>query len=399
MNRERGPRLAILFPSREIGGAERYVRTIALAASARGWQVCVGFPVTATTDTFRAELERQAIESRDLTIGSAHREGWTWALLAALREAGRTWRLLASFRTTTSLVMLPHPDASIGAVLAAALFPAHATVVVQLVPDPLIVSRSRRLLYTLARRAGQRWVAVSDDNRQKLAAALGCPTRTLLRIHNGVEATRATSIPDRAAAVSAARTATALPAHAEIVLTVARLSHQKGLDVLAAAIARIAPLHPRALWVWVGDGDRREQLCDELKRLGIEDRVLLLGHRGDVDRLLAAADLFVLPSRSEGLPFALLEAMAAGVPVIATDLPVMREVLADGVQGRLVPVQNAEALGEAMSWLLAHPHEAEAMAVAASAQVRERYQEHEMVRRTLSLLNPGPHRSEGEREA
>jgi|SRR5579862_1763257 len=388
MSRDRNPRLAILFPSREIGGAEHYVRTVALAALAREWRVSAAFPASPHTRAFRAELERDGVRVSELRIGQPHGGNWVAAALAAMKEAGRTWRTLRRTRATATLLMLPHPDQAIGAVSGTALFPARSAVVVQLVPEAFGVTRSRRLLYGLARRSGQRWVAVSDDNGDRLAAGLGWQEDAVVRIYNGVDSGPALRGERKEQARAAARAALGLPLDRTVLLTVARLNAQKGLDVLAAAIPRVAAQFPRALWLWAGEGEHRAELVERLADQGVADRVQLLGHRSDVPQLLLAADLFVLPSRKEGLPFALLEAMASGVPVIATDLAVTREILADGVHGRLVAVEDEAALAAAMAWALEHPDEMNEMARAASVRVSERYSAANMIDLTLRLLRP-----------
>jgi glycosyltransferase involved in cell wall biosynthesis len=387
MKRGRVPRLAIVFPSREIGGAEQWVRTIAAAASARGWPVTACFPSVPQTDAFRDELGRLGIRITDLPIGAAH-AGFAGASVTAVREAVRTWSALAHARASTSLLMLPGPGQAIGAVLGAALFPARSTVVAQLVPDPFTVTRLRRLLYALARCTGQRWVAVSDDNRDRLARGLGCSAGAVDRIYNGVEDPPAADLRATIESRTRARAQLGLPADCTILVTLARLNPQKGLDVLASAIPRVAARFPNAQWVWAGEGESRTELEERLSAAGIAERVALLGHRTDTAQLLVAADLFILPSRSEGLPFALLEAMAAGVPVIASSLAAIREVVSDGVHARLVAAGDEDALADAMCWALDHPDQMYDMARAAAARVRERFRAAEMVDRTLARLAP-----------
>ncbi len=94
---------------------------------------------------------------------------------------------------------------------------------------------------------------------------------------------------------------------------------------------------PRAEFVWVGDGPLEDELRPRVRRLGLGRRVHLLGRRADVRVLLAAADVLVLPSLFEGLPLVVLEAMAARVPVVATDLTGTAEAVEDGATGRLAP--------------------------------------------------------------
>ena len=124
----------------------------------------------------------------------------------------------------------------------------------------------------------------------------------------------------------AARAALGIVDGDPVVLAVARQEHQKGLDVLLEAVARPGADHLRVV-VAGRPGSASARLVATVARLGLGDRVTFLGARDDVAELLCAADVFVLPSRREGMPGALLEAMALEVPVVASDLPQVREVL------------------------------------------------------------------------
>jgi glycosyltransferase involved in cell wall biosynthesis len=115
--------------------------------------------------------------------------------------------------------------------------------------------------------------------------------------------------------------------------------------------------------------------------LDLRDQVVFTGARTDIDVLLHTLDLFVLPSLFEGLPLSLLEAMAAGVPVLATDVPGSREVIEDGLNGRLVAAADVEALAAAMIELLADPSVAGQMAARGRETVRQSYNIEAVARR------------------
>ncbi|MFL5617306.1 MAG: glycosyltransferase [Gemmatimonadaceae bacterium] len=160
-----------------------------------------------------------------------------------------------------------------------------------------------------------------------------------------------------------------------IVLTVARLDAQKGLTHLLDAAAAI----PHASFAIAGEGPDRAALEERAITLGVSDRVRFLGHRPDVPALLAAADLFVLPSLYEGLPLAALEAMAAGVPVIATAVGGTDEVVRDGETGTLVPPANPAALAAAIARALADRESASRLALSARSLVSREYSVASMV--------------------
>jgi glycosyltransferase involved in cell wall biosynthesis len=140
-----------------------------------------------------------------------------------------------------------------------------------------------------------------------------------------------------------------------LLVCVGRLDRYKGHDHLIEAFAALARARPRARLLLVGDGRFRDVLTATAQRAGLGDRVCFAGALGDVRPALAAADVFVQASDEEGLPGAVLEAMAMGLPVVATDVGGTREAVDDGVTGLLVPARDAAALAAAVLRLLDDP--------------------------------------------
>ena len=167
-----------------------------------------------------------------------------------------------------------------------------------------------------------------------------------------------------------------------IVGNVARLAEQKGHRTLLAAVPAVLERHPEVRFAVAGDGELREEL-EELARQ-FEDHVVMLGNRPDVPDLLASFAVFAYPSQFEGLCLAVIEAQAAGVPVVATPVGGIRETVVDGVTGLLVPPDDAAALAGAIIRLLDDPDEARRLAESARARVG-RYAERHMVDETLAL--------------
>ena len=170
-----------------------------------------------------------------------------------------------------------------------------------------------------------------------------------------------------------------------VALTVGRLDPQKGYDDLLAVVPEVLTEDPDVVFAWVGDGSMRAELESSISRDGLADRVFLLGHRTDVPALLAGADLFVLPSRFEGLPFALLEAMARGVPVLTSDAGGSSEVVRPGADGLIYPEGNRSELSDRLRWALHHPEEMTAMGHSARSRATEFSEDH-MLSETLSAL-------------
>jgi len=147
-------------------------------------------------------------------------------------------------------------------------------------------------------------------------------------------------------------------AGAPVVICVAGFRAEKDHATLLRAFRAVVDGRPAVLRL-VGDGPERPAAEALAAELGLEESVEFLGNRTDVDRLLADADVFVLASYAvENLPFAVLEAMAAGLPVVATDVGALAELVRDGVTGALVPPRDAAALARALTAVLADPDRA-----------------------------------------
>jgi glycosyltransferase involved in cell wall biosynthesis len=168
-----------------------------------------------------------------------------------------------------------------------------------------------------------------------------------------------------------------------IVGNVARLSEQKGHRDLIAAAPRVLERNPDVRFVVAGDGELRAELEGLAAPLG--DSFVFLGERRDVPDLLASFDVFAFPSRFEGLCLAVIEAQAAGVPVIATPVGGIRENVVDGETGWLVPPRDVDALAERISWALEHGEESRRLADEARIRVLERFSAERMVAETLAL--------------
>lgn len=180
---------------------------------------------------------------------------------------------------------------------------------------------------------------------EQLYAEAGIPRDRLRLVRGGIDAARF----DGVAAVD--RESLGLPVDARMILWVGRLDPVKGLDVLIRALAGQVD-DPCAHLVLVGDGPIRGELERQAGDAGVAERVHFVGRRDDVASLLAAADVFAFPSRTEGLPNALLEAMASRCAIVTTDVPGCRDLIEDGRSGLVVPFGDAGALGGALSRVL-----------------------------------------------
>lgn len=206
-------------------------------------------------------------------------------------------------------------------------------------PSSLAVRLSDRALAL----ATHRIFAVSAAIRDQFAATEGIPRDRITVACNGVDETRF----DPTADPRLKRAAAGLP-EAPTAGIVGRLVPEKNHVLAFAALARLSGVR----LLVVGGGPLADQLAAEVGRLGIADRVTFLGSRDDVPDLLAAMDCLVLCSKTEGLPLAPIEAMAAGRPVIVTDVGGCRELIAEGAVGYVVPPGDAATLADRMARLL-----------------------------------------------
>ena len=226
-----------------------------------------------------------------------------------------------------------------------------------------------RLLYAVAGRSVDGFIAVSEDVAKAVLKNFRVPRRRVFTIPNGVDTERYGQPVDRASV----RQRVGIPGDARVLIVVAKLMEQKGhaflLRALPPLLERYADLHVLLL----GDGPLRGALSESIAGLPEAARVHLAGNRRDVSDLLAASDLFVLPSLWEGLPMALLEAMASGLPVVATRVSGSAQVVVDGESGLLVPAADVERLSEAIGTLLDDPDLARRMGRAARKRVDRSY--------------------------
>ncbi|WP_454764676.1 glycosyltransferase [Cupriavidus campinensis] len=202
-------------------------------------------------------------------------------------------------------------------------------------------------LRMLAYRLTDRWAAltthVSHDGRAGMIAAGGVADDRIVVMPNGIDIERFR--PD-AALRDTARARLGIAPGVRVVLNVGRLAPEKAHDLLIRAFGQIDVATPARLLI-AGGGALHHALSQQIVAQGLASSVTLLGPRDDIPALLNAADVFVLSSNIEGLPMVLVEALACGCPVVATDAPGVAEVLRD--QGDIVPRDDAGALAQAMS--------------------------------------------------
>jgi glycosyltransferase involved in cell wall biosynthesis len=410
-------RLLVIIPSRERGGAEEYALKVATAA-ARQWEVHAAVPTTKGTESLIADFKARGIACHLLDITEKHflatKEEPLWKTVRylhdgpVLRSVSAFERSLRTFKEgsraigqvvrTLSLLVRVRPDVilldicwgtfGMGILLGCGLLRIPTAVVFQLYPFPFSFRKLRTNAYRWARARNQKWITVSENNRKLICDSFQARLEEILRIYNGVEVSPPQ--PEFEAEGNGSfrrevRWELGLPETARLALTVGRLERQKGYDLLIPAIPHIGKEFEDVWFVWVGEGQQRDILLRQLKDYRITERVKLLGRRSDVQRLMRSADLFVFPTRYEGNPFSLLEAMAHGLPIVTSNASGIPEIVQDGLHGVLFREGDSCDLLEALRWALGHPSQMQEMARKASERVLE-FSEDKMVEQTLQVL-------------
>lgn len=225
-------------------------------------------------------------------------------------------------------------------------------------------------------------VAVTEPTRQA-AMDEGIQSTRIEVIQNGVQLSDVSQqIKDRI------RTELAIPLDGKCLISVGRLAPEKGHAVLINAFSHVAAVFPLAHLVLAGGGALMDELKSTAQAGGFGDRIHFLGVRNNIPELLAASDLFILPSHSEGLPMALLEALAMGIPTICTAVGGIPAVIQDGETGRLIPPNDPEIMAKVIKELLLDANQCQKLSQAGKLLIAEKYSVESMCRKYEQLLFP-----------
>lgn len=232
---------------------------------------------------------------------------------------------------------------------------------------------ARRLLNRLTAGLATRVVAVSEAVRDETARTLGVPPERITVIPNGVNTHEFTPTPR--------------PVVAPVIGCTGRLHRKNGHRILLDAFAAIREAVPEARLLLVGDGPERGPLERTVTRRGLGGAVTFAGEQADVRPWLHRMAVYVQPSIAEGMSNSILEAMACGLPVVATRVGGTPEVVEDGVSGLLVPPDDPSALATSLLTLLGDPARRAAMGAAGRDRVARQFNETDMIRRTTAFLD------------
>lgn len=237
-------------------------------------------------------------------------------------------------------------------------------------------------LERLAARSGDLIISVNELQRQMaIEFGVDAPDR-ICTVHNGIDLR-----PFLRANRDAARAKLGFNGATPVIGAIGRLEEQKGLVYLIRAFPLILRQTPSAHLVVAGEGPLRMELEREAAKSGAGSQIHFLGFRRDVPEMLAAFDVYVQPSLWEGLSISLIEALAAGKPIVATNIEGNREVVDDGMTGLLVPASDPEATARSVNELLGSPGFARTLGLNARCAAEERFSEERMVEQNLKAYD------------
>ncbi|PKL94124.1 MAG: hypothetical protein CVV20_00190, partial [Gemmatimonadetes bacterium HGW-Gemmatimonadetes-1] len=347
-----------LLPTLEMGGMERMVVALSRELARRGWTV--GVICTRDEGELAAGLRLDGIAVSVLPVGGAA----SWLGPRAIID---------QFRASRPDVVHSHSGFWLRAMVAAsrARVGARVHTVHGLHQQEPWWGTAEKFL---AARLSGAIACVSPPLADYLSESCRVPRSRLHQIPNGIDVARFA-----AARRGQLRHRLGLSPNAFVLGTVARLAPIKNLELSFGPLAQLVASGIDAHFVIAGDGPTRAELAATAGRMGVGARVHFLGMVDDPTTVLPELDLFLITSHAEGTSLSLLEAMASGLPCVATAVGGNPEVLADGAAGRLIPANDADALASALQDLIASPAERNRLGSAGQRRAQQRYSLHAMV--------------------
>lgn len=354
--------------SRVLGGAENAMFMLLESLDREEWEPTLLLDEAPEPDPLAARAAELGVPVRRVP-----------AMPLGIAGARRVPAMAAMLRRERPAIFHAHlswPLAAKYPLAAAALARAPGVIAtVQLIPE-FRLERSSFLQLRALSRGVDRYIAVSNDIAGELVERFRWPAAKVEVVHNAVDIERfdveaPPGLRDRLIGGNGR----------PLVLTLGRLDEQKGYPVLLEA----ATLLPDVVFALAGEGPERSSLQALAGRLGVAERVRFLGHRTDIPQLLAASDVFALPSLYEGTSLAVLEAMAARRAVVSSAIGGTEELIDDGVSGLLVPPGDAPALADALGRLLEDPGLRESLAARARKRVETSFTRRAMADRVTAI--------------
>ena len=359
----------------QTGGMAGHLQTL-ITHFSREWDICIAAPPAVLNST------------DGITGGVKYIKLSLPGHVAPLRDAAVLLQLAGICRQERASLVHAHGyKAALVALPAARLFGCPVLVTVHnslLYPDKSILPESyfsrflKRMDFLVAR-----YIAVSEALRQELADR-GINPEKIVTIYNGIDTRKfAVNMPGEKARCRKGEGMPSLLNFSGLkVGTAGRLVFHKGFDLFIRAAARVAQHYPDVRFFIAGEGPERAKLESLCEILNMRSKLFFLGHVSRMPVYLSSLDLYVQPSRSEGLSLSLLEAGAAGLPLIASAVGGIPEIIQHGKTGILVPAEDVVALEKAISWLISQPESREKLGLGAAVDVKSRFAEEKMLKET-----------------
>ncbi len=345
---------------RGVGGSERHLLTLLPALRERGVDATFIGLDDAEPDPFYAQLDALDVPYTRLRGRFDLDPALAFRVRKAVRRA----------RPDVVHTHLVHADVY-GAATAG-----RATVISTKHNDDPFRKGTFKYIERLCARRAEHIICITDALARFNVERVGIPAAKVSVVHYGLDDLPAAWGPPGGPS---------LRSEARVLLAISRLEEQKGLDVAIRALAKVRKRHPNAILVDLGLGSRREELLALAEAEGVADAVFLAGSVGDVSEWLRQAEVFVHPARWEGFGLALLEAMLASLPVVASEVSSIPEIVEDGSTGLLVPPDDVPRLADALTRMLDDPELARGYGAAGLARARGEFSVAAMAERTIEV--------------
>lgn len=268
----------------------------------------------------------------------------------------------------------------------------HNVCTVATIVDNFNVGETRKRIYrlidSLFQRYVDRFIVVSDALQETLLQNYGIASNRISKVYNGINLKKFNPENNSHTLRKEWNLSEAVP----LIGAIGRMVREKGFEFLINAVPDVVKTVPDATFLIVGEGPLKKELEDLSKRLKIEKRIVFTGFRNDINDILAAIDVLVMPSLTEGFPMVTLEAMAMSKPIVATDIDGITEQITDGENGILVPPKDHIALSQSILKLIHDKDFSIKLGMSARDRVEQEFSVEKMVEETekvyLSLLYP-----------
>lgn len=337
--------ILLVMTARTIGGAELYVERLVSAL-----ETTCRFTIALSDHAELAELAGRLSHTATVLPFPFDRTRQLPAVARQLRRLGAGFDVIH--------LNSNHPGSRLGILMGVALGNTGRPVVcvehgvspISAIEVPAGVAWALPSLFRWSRRAITQIVVGSEENRRRLTELYRLPADKITVVHPGFDPAPFAAIGPGTGEPSCSpmRQELGLTAEQPVIIVLGRLAANKGQRYLVEAAPAILMRFPNAHFVFAGNPAARADLDQRICALGLERHFSLIGFRSDVVNLLRSSDLFVLPSLAEGFSLSIVEALAAGLPVIATRVGGAAEIIEDGRNGFLVPPADVEALGQAV---------------------------------------------------